>query len=202
MMNSRGTMKIYTKTGDTGKTHLLGGARVEKCDPRVDCYGLVDELNASIGWAAAGGRLSGDAPAGGKNAGQSIVPLLPPVQNDLFVIGSHLAVPDGAQVPASVPPLNESMIRRLENEIDQAEAQLLPLRNFILPGGGELASRLHLARTICRRAERQIVRIAREQSIPPTAIVYLNRLSDWLFVHARLANRQAGIEDIPWRGNR
>jgi cob(I)alamin adenosyltransferase len=130
------------------------------------------------------------------------VPLLPPVQNDLFVIGSHLAVPDGAQVPASVPPLNESMVRRLENEIDQAQAQLLPLRNFILPGGGELASRLHLARTICRRAERQIVRIAREQSIPPTAIVYLNRLSDWLFVHARLANRQAGIEDIPWRGNR
>ena len=96
----------------------------------------------------------------------------------------------------------ESMVRRLENEIDQAQAQLLPLRNFILPGGGELASRLHLARTICRRAERQIVRIACEQSIPPTAIVYLNRLSDWLFVHARLANRQAGIEDIPWRGNR
>jgi cob(I)alamin adenosyltransferase len=184
-------MKIYTKTGDDGSTSLLGGgaaARVPKSDARIDCYGNVDELNATIGWAAiaAGSGPIGDA--------------LRTVQSDLFTIGSHLAVPDGAIVPASVPALDDSIIARLEMQIDAADVQLPPLRNFILPGGSELAARLHVARTVCRRAERRLVSFAMDRPVSPTILTFLNRLSDWLFVQARAANRQAGVSDIAWSG--
>ena len=179
-------MKIYTRTGDDGTTGLIGGRRVSKADPRLDCYGTVDELNAAVGLAAVA-------------TGKDLAAQLRDVQNDLFVLGSHLAAPtDDPKAAASLPPLDESIIHRLEREIDAAEMNLPPLRQFILPGGSEPSARLHLARTVCRRAERLVVALATEVAIPPVTLRYLNRLSDWLFVMARRANREAGVEDVPW----
>jgi cob(I)alamin adenosyltransferase len=182
-------MKIYTRTGDDGTTGLIGGRRVRKSDPRIECYGTVDELNAALGVAAV-------------VAPPALAELLRAVQDDLFVLGSHLAAPveAGGARPAAValPPLDESIPTRLEKEIDVAEAELPPLRNFILPGGTEASARLHLARTICRRAERLAVALAEDRPIPPLVVRYLNRLSDWLFVQARWCNRQAGVPDILW----
>jgi cob(I)alamin adenosyltransferase len=178
-------MKIYTKTGDDGTTGLIGGDRVRKYDPRIDCYGTVDELNAGIGWAA--------VPADGP-----LVLILREVQNDLFVIGSHLATPAESRHAAGLPPLDDGMIQRLEMQIDSAEAALPPLREFILPGGAETAARLHLARTVCRRAERLLVRFAADRPVPAIILTYVNRLSDWLFVQARAANARAGVRDVPW----
>lgn len=177
-------MKIYTKTGDDGSTGLIGGQRVGKSDPRIDCFGSVDELNAAIGWAAVG--TEGD-----------LLKSLRAVQNELFVVGSHLASPDG-EAPVSVPAFDESAVGRLEMEIDAATDQLPPLRDFILPGGCETSARLHLARTICRRAERVLVAFSHDRPVAPIMLTYLNRLSDWLFVEARLANHLAGVADIPW----
>ncbi len=181
-------MKIYTKTGDDGSTGLIGGSRVRKSDPRIEVYGTVDELNASIGLAAVSAAES------------PILSMLRAVQNDLFVVGSHLATPDHEPPSKTnwLPPIDEQLISRLELQIDSAEAQLPPLRNFILPGGAELSARLHLARTICRRAERLAVDFSLNRPLSPIIITYLNRLSDWLFVHARLANHMAGVADVPW----
>ncbi len=180
-------MKIYTKTGDDGTTGLIGGSRVRKSDARIDCYGTIDELNATLGLALV------TAPA------QLHEPLLA-VQNDLFVIGSHLATPmeEPPSKTAWLPPMDESIITRLEMQIDSAESNLPTLRQFILPGGTETAARLHIARTICRRAERLLVRFSLDRPVPAITLTYLNRLSDWLFVHARLANHVAGVEDVPW----
>jgi cob(I)alamin adenosyltransferase len=179
-------MKIYTRTGDSGTTGLIGGTRISKSDPRLDCYGTVDELNAAIGLCAicteATLRMS-----------------LHNVQNELFIIGSHLATPPESPQAGTLPALDESSIARLEMEIDAADTQLPPLRQFILPGGSEPAARLHLARTICRRAERLLVDFAGHRPIAPIILTYLNRLSDWLFVQARLANRLAGQPDVPWQ---
>jgi cob(I)alamin adenosyltransferase len=179
-------MKIYTKTGDDGTTGLIGGDRVAKSDRRIDCIGAVDELNASIGWASV---VSADP----------LLASLRQIQNDLFVIGSHLALPEhNARDNRWLPDLDETIVTRLEMQIDAAEQQLPALRNFILPGGIELAARLHLARTVCRRAERLLVAFAMDRPVPAIVVTYLNRLSDWLFVHARLANHLAGVADIPW----
>ena len=178
-------MKIYTRTGDDGTTGLFGGNRVRKDDARVQCYGEIDELNAAIGLAASG-------------AGGEVVQRLRRVQNELFVIGAHLATPRAAEVKA-LPPLPLDTIGRLESEIDAAENDLEPLRQFILPGGSETAARLHLARCICRRAERTIVAFdAQASGIETVLLHYLNRLSDWLFVQARWVNWKAGVADIPW----
>jgi cob(I)alamin adenosyltransferase len=176
-------MKIYTKTGDDGSTGLVGGTRVSKSDLRIECYGTVDELNAAIGMAAV-------------TADMELRPFLQAIQNELFVIGSHLATPPGKT--AHLPPLDETVVPRLESQIDAAETQLTPLRNFILPGGCETAARLHLARTICRRAERSLVQLSLKESVAPVILTQINRLSDWLFVFARLANKRAGNEDILW----
>jgi cob(I)alamin adenosyltransferase len=179
-------MKIYTRTGDDGTTGLIGGRRVSKADARIDCYGTVDELNAAVGVAAVA-------------AGPQLAAQLRAVQSDLFVLGSHLASPSNdSGAAASLPPLDESVADRLEAEIDAAEANLSPLRQFILPGGSEASARLHLARTVCRRAERLAVSLAAHAPVPAVAVRYLNRLSDWLFVMARRANRAAGVEDVPW----
>jgi cob(I)alamin adenosyltransferase len=181
-------MKIYTKTGDDGSTGLIGGSRVRKCDPRIDLYGTVDELNACIGLAASAASNS------------NLLETITTAQHDLFIVGSHLATPDH-EPPAKtawLPPLDEQMIARLELQIDAAESKLPALKNFILPGGGELSARLHLARTVCRRAERLAVDFSLHRPISPLIVTYLNRLSDWLFVHARLANHLEGIEDVPW----
>lgn len=181
-------MKIYTRSGDDGTTGQIGGRRVRKSDRAIECYGTVDELNAAIGLAEA-----------------SLAPLpalagrLRAVQSELFVIGSHLATPMGGKPsPVALPHLDEVIITRLETEIDSAEADLTPLRQFILPGGSEPSARLHLARTVCRRAERLVVALAGEQSVAPLILHYLNRLSDWLFVQARWCNRNLGVEDVPW----
>ncbi len=178
-------MKIYTKTGDDGSTGLIGGSRVRKSDQRIECYGTVDELNAAVGLAAVG-------------AEQQILVSLRQVQDELFVIGSHLATPEASPHNKGLPPLDESAITRLEMQIDAAESNLPPLRNFVLPGGTETASRLHVARTICRRAERLLVAFAMERPVEQILLTYLNRLSDWLFVMARASNHDAGVADIPW----
>jgi cob(I)alamin adenosyltransferase len=187
-------MKIYTKTGDDGSTGLAGGARVSKSDAQIESYGTVDELNAAMGLAAV---VAGSAMA------EATVEALGRVQNELFVIGAILAMPAaGSPRPSRTAPpeLSESSIARLEGEIDAAQKKLPALTQFILPGGCEAAARLHLARTICRRAERGVVGLAeRESGAAPLLIIkYLNRLSDWLFVQARLANHVAGVGDVPW----
>ena len=182
-------MKIYTRTGDDGTTGLFGGSRVSKADPRIECYGTIDELNAAIGLAA----VVANGPAA------KLGSMLADVQNELFVIGSHLATPPGANASA-LPPVEEAVVTRLEQQIDDAEIDLPSLRNFILPGGSELSARLHLARTICRRAERLLVALASATPIDGIEIRYLNRLSDWLFVQARWTNRVHGIADVPWVG--
>ena len=181
-------MKIYTKTGDDGTTGVLGGGRVRKCDARIDCYGSIDELNASLGIA----RVVAEAD-------RQVAHMLQRVQNELFVVGSHLATPEDSPSTRSLPVLDEQMVSRLEMEIDHAEGELEPLRNFILPGGGELAARLHLSRTVCRRAERGVVQFSMDRPVSRVILTYLNRLSDWLFVMARLANRRAGVGDVIWQ---
>ena len=181
-------MKIYTKTGDDGTTGLFGGQRVPKSDPRIDCFGSVDELNAAIGVAAV-------------STNGELLEHLREIQNDLFVLGAHLATP-AEQQNKSLPPLDDAIVHRLEMQIDSAEASLAPLRNFILPGGSETAARLHLARTVCRRAERLLVDFAHDRPVSSTMLTYLNRLSDWLFVQARLANSNANVADIPWQPRR
>src|SRR5205085_4708287 len=143
-------MKIYTRTGDDGTTGLFGGGRVGKSDPRIECYGTIDELNAAIGLAAAAVA----------SADTVLHDALRQIQHELFNIGSHLATPAESASAAKLPPLQESMILRLEMQMDEADKQLPRLKEFILPAGDEAACRLHLARTICRRAERRVVAFA------------------------------------------
>jgi cob(I)alamin adenosyltransferase len=180
-------MKIYTRTGDDGTTGLIGGSRVGKSDPRLECYGTVDELNASLGWAAV-------------VLDDWLRSMIEQIQNDLFVIGSHLATPDPHSAhSAGLPALDDQMIARLEMQIDAAETELPALANFILPGGSEAAARLHVARTVCRRAERLLVAFSLDRPVPALVLTYMNRLSDWLFVHARLANHRVGARDVAWK---
>lgn len=181
-------MPIYTRTGDQGSTGLFGGGRVPKDHPRVSAYGEVDELNAAIGIARA------TAPVDFAD------PLLETVQRDLFALGGHLATPDPAKVAKALEraTLSEGRIEEFERAIDAADAELPALRAFVLPGGTPKASALHLARTVCRRAERSVIRLGHESQVPPLFIVYLNRLSDLLFALARLANHRAGVGDVTW----
>lgn len=176
-------MKLYTRTGDDGHTSLFGGRRTSKDDARVAAYGDVDETNAAIGLAAA-------------SAGEPLSSLLRRLQNDLFVLGSELADPDHSGKTAR---LGSTDVERLERWIDEASAAVEPMRQFILPGGSELASRLHLARTVSRRAERAVVTLGRQTPLGGHSIVYLNRLSDLLFALARQANAAAGVPDVPWK---
>jgi cob(I)alamin adenosyltransferase len=180
--------KIYTKTGDSGMTGLLGGGRVAKDDLRIDAYGTVDELNAALGMA----RSAGLDPV--------FDALLARVQDELFAVGSALADPNTDGPFQAVIGAEHAL--RLEAEIDSLDAELPPLSSFILPGGSPAAAHIHLARTICRRAERLVVRLARQPSehVSPTLTVYLNRLSDFLFVLARAVNHRTGIPDVTWRG--
>jgi cob(I)alamin adenosyltransferase len=180
-------MKIYTRTGDAGETGLFGGTRVQKSDPRVAAYGEVDELNACIGVIRAKPDLDGDV--GG---------LLTHVQKDLFAIGARLADPaERIAERVTKAAVTSADIERLEGLIDRFEAELPPLRRFILPGGGEPGSLLHLARTVCRRAERAIVALG-GGSVDAHVVAYINRLSDLLFVLARAVNHRAGHTEIEW----
>lgn len=178
--------KIYTKTGDKGETALGDGSRVAKTSPRVEAYGTVDELNSIVGIAVF-------------HAEGKIREQLQTIQNDLFDLGADLCVPVTQNVEAEYPPLRmvKAQVERLENEIDQVNKDLSPLRSFVLPGGTLLASYLHQCRTVARRAERLTVGLSKEEPINPDTIKYLNRLSDWFFVMARVANNN-GKDDILW----
>jgi cob(I)alamin adenosyltransferase len=181
-------MPIYTRTGDTGETGLFGGGRVRKDHPRTTAYGDVDELSSTIGLVRA------TAPS------EAFDGLLEGVQRDLFSIGGQLASPRPEKVAqalakAVLPP---ERVAAMERVMDDAERELPPLRAFVLPGGTPKAAALHLARTVCRRAERSVVRLAAADEVSPEILVYLNRLSDLLFTLARLTNHRAGSPDLTW----
>lgn len=181
-------MKIYTRTGDDGQTGLIGGQRVSKDSLRIEAYGTLDELSAVLGLACAEGL---DAQA---------IEWIQAAQRHLFEMGAELANPSVGQPSPEEgsDASSETEIGEMETWIDRLERSLPPLRNFILPGGTAAAARLHVARTICRRAERRVVTLAENIAISPRHIRYLNRLSDLLFVMARAANQSAGIADISW----
>lgn len=179
-------MKIYTKTGDKGKTSLFGGDRVTKDAPRVEAYGTVDELNSVLGVARS------------LNPPKEIDSILQEIQNDLFTLGADLATPTDSS--SSTPRIQSSDVARLEGHIDQIEPNLEPLKNFILPGGSQLASALHFARTVCRRGERCAVHLSNEEEVGDQPISYLNRLGDLLFVMARYANYLSGQSEEKWQG--
>jgi cob(I)alamin adenosyltransferase len=180
-------MKIYTRTGDSGQTGLFGGGRVSKTHPRVEAYGDVDELNAALGMARAIEMMP--------RVDEIIVTL----QRDLFAIGALLATPDRDKMKRQLEKasIDERRIRELEQAIDDGDAELEPLRSFIVPGGTPKAAALHVARTVCRRAERRVVALDQDE-MPAIVVVYLNRLSDLLFTLARVANRRAGAGEVTW----
>jgi cob(I)alamin adenosyltransferase len=171
-------VKIYTRTGDAGETSLFGGARVRKDDARIESYGTIDELNSFLGVARA---TWPESPLDAQ---------LHAIQSDLFDLGAHLAAPDTTRFAGPAP----AQIAALEQSIDAMESELAPLKTFVLPGGSLAAASLHVARTVCRRAERLVVTLGGEEA----AVMYLNRLSDYLFVAARFANLRHGIDDVPW----
>jgi cob(I)alamin adenosyltransferase len=184
-------MKIYTRRGDSGETDLLGAARVGKDHPRVEAYGAVDELNAALGVCGAA-SAHGDLRA-----------LLARIQGWLFDLGAYLASPDGRRrEKGGVPEPRGGDVAELEQAIDRLEKELAPLAKFILPGGTPAAAAFHVARTVCRRAERRAVALHREEAISEAALRLLNRLSDLLFVMARVENRRAGVADVEWPGRR
>lgn len=195
-----GSSKVYTRTGDKGKTSLIGGARVSKADRRLETYGTVDELNSVLGVVIATLKadLSADfASEEAKSELPRLVQFLHRTQSDLFDIGSHLAAEDEA-LRAKLPLVHEDHIAELEAEMDGFSARLPALKNFILPGGSSAASQAHIARTVCRRTERLCVALSEESFVESVVIRYINRLSDYLFVLARHLNRLSGAEEILW----
>ncbi len=201
-------MPIYTRTGDEGDTALFGGGRVPKNDRRVEAYGAVDELNSFVGLALAavthadpGADRDPDASADADpHADAGIRRGLLLIQNDLFALGANLATPGGddSRPRPQTPDVPVTRVEAMEEWIDQATEGLPELRQFILPGGTEAAARLHVCRSVCRRAERAVVALGREEPLDPGIVPYLNRLSDLLFVWARLENLRAGQADVPW----
>ena len=181
-------MKIYTKTGDKGKTSLIGGTKVYKSDLRIEAYGTVDELNSFVGLCLDHLKLN------------NISNVLAEIQDRLFTIGSALACDPEKETKLKIPDLHESDVVLLEKEIDKMNETLPVMKSFILPGGHVIVSTLHVARTVCRRAERCCVKMEKkEMEIESHIIKYLNRLSDYLFVLARFAAHQLGAEEIPWK---
>ncbi len=178
-------MKIYTKTGDKGETSLFGGERVPKDELRIETYGTVDELNSVIGSARA------------FNENAEIDSILGQIQDRLFVLGADLATPVNSR-NASAPRISAGDISSIERAIDEIELKLDPLKSFVLPGGSKAASLLHFARTVCRRAERRAVTLGKKEEISGEATIYLNRLSDFLFVLARYANKTTGLAETIW----
>lgn len=179
-------MKIYTKTGDSGKTSLLGGRRVSKSDPRIDAYGTVDELNSYIG-------LLRDQEINRGREG-----ILKEIQDRLFTIGASLATEPGKE-RVKRPDLLEADLLLLENEIDQMETHLPALRHFVLPGGHQVVSFCHIARTVCRRTERCVIDLMETEYVDELIVKYLNRLSDYLFVLGRLITLELGAEEVTWK---
>ncbi|MCX6171064.1 MAG: cob(I)yrinic acid a,c-diamide adenosyltransferase [Ignavibacteriales bacterium] len=181
-------MKIYTKTGDKGETSLFGGKRVRKDDLRIKAYGIVDELNAILGVAVAEITFA------------ELKDIIAEIQNDLFTVGSDLASPlENGNKNFTIPRIDSTFTARLESLIDKYDSQLPLLKNFILPGGSKVSAILHHARTVCRRAEREVVALTREEGINDQIEVYLNRLSDLLFVLARFENFLSRHPDVEWK---
>jgi cob(I)alamin adenosyltransferase len=183
-------MKIYTKTGDKGSTSLLGGTRVSKAHLRIDSYGTVDELNAWIGMLR------------DQEVNQSRVALLLNIQDRLFTIGSELAAEPGKAGQYNIPKIEEQDIIQLEEAIDEMNTHLEPMKTFILPGGHPSISYAHVARTVCRRAERTIVLLSQEEPTDELIVKYLNRLSDYLFVLSRKIGKELSVSDTPWIAKR
>lgn len=181
-------MNIYTKTGDTGETGLFGGQRVHKHHQRVEAYGTVDELNAVLGVVVAECDI------------EEITDALIDIQSSLFDLGADLATPFNSKHEAKIQRFPDDRAKLLEDWIDRADAQLPQLRNFILPGGNIVGARLHLARTVCRRAERQVTALGQLEAVNTAILSYLNRLSDCLFVMARFANHVTGQPENIWQG--
>jgi cob(I)alamin adenosyltransferase len=181
-------VRIYTRTGDAGDTGLFGGGRVAKNHPRVEAYGDVDELNAAIGFARSIEQMP------------RIDEVLVPIQRDLFAIGALLATPDREKMKQHLEKarVDDDRIGELEHAIDDGDRELEPLKSFIVPGGSPKAAALHVARTVCRRAERRVVSLGESEEIPGVVVIYLNRLSDLLFTLARVANRRAGTGEVTW----
>ena len=180
-------MKIYTKTGDGGETSLFGGGRVPKDDARVEAYGAVDELNAAVGVARSSSpdpEIEGD---------------LARIQSELFSVGAELATPHENRAHDAIPAVDAAWALALERRMDAWDEELPPLTSFVLPGGSGVASALHVARATCRRAERRSVALSHLAAIDPAVVVYLNRLSDFLFEAARIANLRAGVAETPWQ---
>ena len=185
-------MKIYTRTGDKGETGLIGGIRVSKNDPRIVAYGCVDELNSNIGLVIALIK--------NRNLFSDLVDILILIQNELFIVGSDLADPNySLENKYETPRVQEKMALHLESIIDTFEKELKPITFFILPGGSIEASSLHVTRSIARRTETAVAMLSKDQTINPAILIYLNRLSDFLFIAARLLNKRLGIEDVAWK---
>ncbi len=193
-------MRIYTRTGDKGETSLVGGRRVSKDALRIEAYGTVDELNALLGIVASSSRQT------------TLLKVLERLQNELFVVGADLATPESGpdtesasngrleqHAERSIPRISVSHAEGLESLIDRFDAELPPLDSFVLPGGDKVAADLHLARAVCRRAERAVVRLSHSEAVNPQILVYLNRLSDLLFVLARWVNRMKRRKEVRWR---
>lgn len=178
-------MKIYTKKGDQGNTSLFGGDRVPKSSARIEAYGTVDELNSWIGLVLS------------NSLSKKSTETLPAIQDHLFVLGADLATPPDAKT--RIKRINESHIQYLEEQIDEMQEELPELKNFVLPGGARAGAHLHVARTVCRRAERAVVKCRTQEDISELAIIYLNRLSDFLFVAARFENKHAGTKETTWK---
>ncbi len=180
--------RIYTRKGDGGTTSLGGGQRAPKDSLRVRAYGAVDELNSALGAAAAAGLCA------------RLAELLPVLQSQLFSLGSDLCFLDGDPARRNILPVQAEQVQQLERWIDEMAASVGPLTNFVLPGGAPGAAQLHVARTVCRRAERDVLALSREEAISPQILPYLNRLSDLLFVMARFENRARGVAESQWQG--
>ena len=189
-------MKIYTKTGDKGETGLIGGKRIPKSDPRIISYGLIDELNSNVGLTISLLNLKNN------NLFSDLIDLLIKIQNDLFTIGSDLADPTyPIENKYKIPRTDEKMVLYLESEIDKFEKEVVPITFFILPGGSVESSILHVSRSIARRTETAVTALSKSQTINPAILIYLNRLSDLLFVAARLVNKRIGVEDVAWKSS-
>ncbi|MFO0961400.1 MAG: cob(I)yrinic acid a,c-diamide adenosyltransferase [Phycisphaerales bacterium] len=184
-------MKLYTRSGDDGMTGLFSGARVSKDHPRIEAYGTVDELNAFLGLAACACDPARPFEA-------RLLEILSSVQSRLFDIGADLATPEGAKQQARIHRIDAQDVAEAEAWIDEVDGANPPLRSFVMPGGTELAARLHAARTVCRRAERSIISLMGIEPVGEALLRYMNRLSDLLFAAARRANHERGVADVPW----
>ncbi len=184
-------MKLYTKSGDDGTTGLFSGARVSKDHPRIESYGTIDEFNATLGMCSATCKAD--------NAlHRRLLDIFGSLQSRMFDIGADLATPEGANNESKIQRIGEEHVQEVEKWIDEIDGANTPLTAFVMPGGTELASRLHLARTICRRAERQMIHLSHTEPVGSSLIMYVNRVSDFLFAAARLVNKNSGVEDVLW----